>query len=50
MSGSLNHQKFQQSYSFLEKHQEEEIRSLENLLKTAKNTEKFAEIKETLIK
>lgn len=48
MSGKLNHEKFSQSFNFLEKYQEDEVQALERALKKTKQAEKVEELKQEL--
>jgi predicted metallo-beta-lactamase superfamily hydrolase len=50
ISGKLNHDKFRQSYDFLEQNQEEEIKNYEKIIKQSRAPEVVDHLKAELIK
>ena len=50
ISGKLNDSKFQQSYKFLEEHQEAEVQRIEDFLKKNRSPEAAHDLKEQLTK
>ena len=50
ISGQLNQEKFTQAYSFLDKHQEDEVETLNKAIKKTKSHKKKEVLKEEMFK